>query len=64
MHDDQTLIGTGRAAKLLGIDRATLTRQVAAGLVPLRARLESGALVFELHRIEQLADEREQRGAA
>lgn len=58
MHDERPLIGAARAAELLSITRPTLTRQVRAGLVPLRARLESGVLVFDRERIELLAGER------
>lgn len=58
MHKNCDLIGSAEAARLLHIDRSVLTRSVQAGTVPLRARLESGVLVFERERIERLAAER------
>lgn len=51
------LIGSTEAARILGIDRSSLTRRARAGRVPVVGKLDGlrGALVFDRAVIEQLA---------
>lgn len=42
MNDASELVSTGRAAQLLGIDRSTLTRWAASGLVAPASRTVGG----------------------
>jgi transcriptional regulator with XRE-family HTH domain len=51
----EVLIGTGRAARLLGLDRRTVERQVRKGRLPVAAFIDGRSAVFWLTEIEQLA---------
>ena len=57
MSTETPLIGTTEAAQLLGVDKTTLTRWVAAGRIHVAARLPktNGALLFHRDDIEALA---------
>lgn len=48
------LIGAATAARLLGLERSSLTRKVQAGKITALARLDGGAYVFD--RAELLAE--------
>lgn len=56
MSNDE-LIGSTEVARILGIDKATLTRWVAAGEVPVALKLphKNGARLFRRRDIERLA---------
>lgn len=56
---ERTLIGSQRAADMLGIDKSTLTRWIIAGKVP-ATKLEGdkGAYVLDLADVEQLVREK------
>lgn len=55
----QPLIGTTEAARILDVDKATLTRWVASSRVPIVGRMPkaNGALIFDRTVIETLADQ-------
>jgi len=55
----QTLIGTQEAARIVDVDKATLTRWVAANRVPIVGRMPkaNGALIFDRTVIDALADQ-------
>lgn len=52
------LISTGEAAKMLGVDRATIVRRARAGKLPVVAQLDAdtghGAYVFDRNEIRDL----------
>lgn len=62
------IVGSAEAARLLQMDKSSLTRAVQEGLIPIIGRLPTrqGALVFDRAVIVQLAKERsaERRAAA
>jgi predicted site-specific integrase-resolvase len=53
------LIGSARACEILGIDRATLVRWIAAEKIAAATKLpgETGAYVFELAEVERVKAE-------
>lgn len=54
-------IGAAEAAHILGVSRATVTRAVQDGRLPLAGRLNdrpTGALLFDANIVEDLAAER------
>ena len=59
-NDD--LIGSTTAGEILGISPATVTRWVHAGILPVRARIQTGsgaqgAMVFVRAEVEQIAEQ-------
>jgi DNA-binding transcriptional MerR regulator len=56
------LIGSTESARILNVDKATLTRWVAAGILVPAHKLpgKNGALLFNRADIERLRDTREQ----
>lgn len=64
----QSLIGTREAARMLDVDKATLTRWVKAGRVKIVGQLSGGALIFHRSEIERecadIAAARAERAAA
>jgi excisionase family DNA binding protein len=56
---DDPLIGSAEACEILGVDRSTLTRWVARGLVEAAQKLpgENGAYLFRRAEIERAASE-------
>ena len=58
--DTPSLIGTAEAARILGVDRSTLVRQVDAGKVAPVQKLgaATGAYVFDRAYVQRLAAER------
>ncbi len=60
MPDPQDLIGSAEAERILNISRATLTRWIAAGRIPLAGQLPPsgrGAFIFNRSDVERLAAE-------
>lgn len=51
------LAGTATIAKLLGVDKATVTRRVASGKLTAVAKLDGHAFVFDRAEVEALAKE-------
>lgn len=53
------ILGTAEAARMLMVDRVTLTRWVAAGKVPVVQRLgQGGAYLFSVEALLPIAEER------
>lgn len=50
------LVGTAKAADLLGVDKATVTRWVSSGKLR-AAKIDGNAYIFDRTEIEQLAKE-------
>lgn len=50
------MISTGEAAKLLGVDRATVVRRARTGKIPIVAQLDTGhgAYVFDRNEVQGL----------
>lgn len=65
MFKNPRLVGSAQAAKIFGVHRATFTRWVQAGEVPIFTQVEgrTGAQLFDLDVIEELAREREKASA-
>lgn len=61
---DADLIGSTEALGILGIDRSTLSRWVAAGRLTPTTRLSGGAFVFRRPEVEALAAARAAEAAA
>jgi predicted site-specific integrase-resolvase len=64
MHDDPRmqptdLLGTTEAARIIDVDKATLTRWVAAGRVEAAVKLpkKNGAYLFTRSEVQRMADE-------
>lgn len=59
MQNSGHLIGSAQAAKLLGIDRATFNRWVAAGRITPAVQFPGirGARLFTVEAVEKLRDE-------
>jgi predicted site-specific integrase-resolvase len=66
MQKNPRLIGSAQAAKILGVDRATLSRWCQAGDVPVAydPGTRTGARLFDVEAIEQLAAERQREKAS
>lgn len=60
MHKNPRLIGSAQAAKIFGVDRATINRWAQAGEIPVAydPETEKGARLFDADVIEQLAREK------
>jgi predicted site-specific integrase-resolvase len=66
MQQNTPLIGSAKAAKVCGVDRATFNRWVAAGQVPIAVEMDgpTGARLFDADVIDQLAAARGEKASA
>ncbi|WP_433787192.1 helix-turn-helix domain-containing protein [Actinomycetospora sp. CA-101289] len=63
MPEERRLLSTGEAARHVGVDRSTLGRWVAAGLITPTRRTVGGQYRWDLEELDAQLQDLEQRGA-